>query len=312
MKSLQISIEAVLPLFLLMLTGYVIRITGIVEKSVFNGMNKLVFYIFLPVLLFRNIYNTNFSSAFNGRLILYCVVGILLVFAIGFFIVCLCSKENARRAVMLQGMFRSNVAFLGIPLVNYLCGEKALGTAGVCVTISVVLVNLLAVVCFAYFGNEKPMPKSVIETIVRNPLVVACLLGFICMGLSVKLPGVLERSVSEVAGVATPLAMIVLGAGFSFSDLKGYGKEVVITILAKLVLIPLFFVGSAAVMGFRDVSLACILCTFGTPVAVASFSMAQEMGGDETLASHLVVISSAFCIPTLFLFVFALSYCGLI
>jgi len=297
---------------LLMLTGYVLRAAQIGTKAVFDGINKLIFRVFLPVLLFYNIYKTDKNAVFDGKLILFCTLGILTVFFIGYFAVRKCTQENARRGVMLQGFFRSNVAFLGIPLVGYICGGDAIGVASLTVSVVVPLVNILAVVCLERFRHGKPKVLVLLRRIVTNPLVIGCVIGLLFSMLDLHLPTVLETAVSDAAKIATPLAMIVLGASFTFSGLQGYAKDVFITVSAKLIIIPLAAVMIAALLGFRNEGLVCILCTFGTPVAVASFSMAQQMDGDEMLASHVVVVSSAFCILTLFLFIFVLDYLRLI
>ena len=308
MKSLQLSFEAVAPIFILMLLGYVLKTLHLGSKAVFDGLNKLIFRVFLPVLLFYNIYKTEPAAVFDGRLILFCVIGILLVFVIGYFAVLKMTDENARRGVMLQGFFRSNVAFLGIVLVDYICAENTTGLASLTVAVAVPLVNVLAVVCLERFRHGKPNFWVLLKGIFTNPLVIGCALGLVFAAIDLTLPKVLEAAVSDVAKTATPLAMIVLGASFTFSSLRGYTKEICITVLAKLIFIPLLSVLTAVLLGFRGEALACILCTFATPVAVASFSMAQQMDGDEKLASHVVVISSAFCVVTLFLFIFALDY----
>lgn len=308
MKSLQISFEAVAPLFLMMVTGYILNVLGIVRKVVWDGINKLIFRVFLPMLLFNNVYQTDKNIAFDYKTVLFCAAGILLVFVIGYFIVCRCTKKDTRRGVMLQGFFRSNVAFLGIPLVGFVCGKDALGLASLTVAVVVPLVNILAVICLERFRHGKPKLSTLFKGIITNPLVLACVLGGIVLLLDIRIPKVVSEAISGLAGIATPLAMVALGAGFTFTSLKGYGKEIFITVTAKLVMIPMLAVITALLMGFRGKELVCVLCTFATPVAVASYPMAQQMDGDEKLASHIVVLSSTFCIITLFLWIFALDF----
>jgi len=129
--------------------------------------------------------------------------------------------------------------------------------------------------------------------------------------LDIKLPSVVEKAVKDTGSIATPLAIIALGAGFEFSGIRGYVREISIVILARLVIIPLIVLSAAVLCGFSEEALACLLITFGGPIAVSSFSMAQQMGGDEKLSAQIVVISSALCLFTLFLWIFGLSYLGL-
>ncbi|MBR3933246.1 MAG: AEC family transporter [Clostridia bacterium] len=130
--------------------------------------------------------------------------------------------------------------------------------------------------------------------------------------IGIKLPTILEKSVKDVSSVATPLAIIVLGAEFEYSTVKESVKELIITVSTRLVFVPLIMLSAAVLLGFSGEALACILITFGAPIAVSSFSMVQQMGGDEHLAAHVVIMSSAFCLITLFGWIYVLSYLNLL
>ena len=312
MESLRLSFEAVMPIFLLMALGYLLKCLKFAEKSTFDAMNRLVFKIFLPILLFYNIYQTDKRQIFNGKLILFTVAAILTVYVVGYFAVLGLTRDNARRGVMLQGFFRSNYAILGIPLVDYVCGDSATGLASLMVAVVVPLFNILAVICLERFRNRSVKIGGLIWGILKNPLVIGCLIGAIFLIADISLPSFVEKAVSSASQIASPLSMVILGAGFAFSGIGKYLKEIAITVSAKLVIVPFFAVLAAVLLGLRGEALVCVLITFGAPVAVSSFSMAQQMGGDEKLAAQNVVISSALCLLTLFGWIFALSALGLI
>lgn len=307
MESLKVSFEAIAPLFLLLLLGYVLKQCKLANKAAFDAMNKLIFKVFLPILLFHNIYTTDLMQIFNLKLILFTVIGILLVFVAGYFIVFAVTKDNAKRGVMLQGFFRSNFAFIGIPLVNYICGDSVTGISSLLVAIVVPLFNILAVIALERFRNGHLRIWDLIKGIITNPLVIGCGIGILFLILDIKLPGVVETAVSDLSGIATPLAMVVLGASFTFSSVKGYVREILITVLTRLVIVPAILLFAAVLFGFTGEGLACIMVVFGAPIAISSFAMAQQMGGDEKLAAQVVVISSAFCLVTLFCWIFVLS-----
>ncbi len=312
MESLRLSFEAVTPIFLLMLLGYALREFKIAEKKTFDAINGLIFKIFLPVLLFYNIYKTESSQVFDAKLVLFTFVSIFLVFVIGILVVKGITKDNAKRGVMLQGFFRSNYAILGIPLVNYICGEKSGALSSLMVAVVVPLFNVLSVISLEIFKENKIEFKKIIKGILLNPLIIGCILGIFAFVIKLKLPMVLEKTVSDISKIASPLAIVVLGASFTFSGIKGYFKENLITVFIKLVLVPLVMLSVAAMLGFKGEAFACLLVLFGAPVAVSSFAMAQQMGGDEKLASQVVVISSAACIVTLFVWIFIFGYLGFI
>ncbi len=313
MESLRLSFEAVLPIFILMLLGYVLKCLKITDKKGFDTVNKLVFKVFLPTLLFYNIYKTETGRVFDLKLVVFTIVGVVLVCMVGYAAVFGLSKSNARRGVMLQSFFRSNFAILGIPLVDYICGDSATGLTSLMVAVVVPLFNVLAVFCLERFrgSGERIKLFRLVKNILTNPLIIGCILGAICFALHIKMPPILEKSVADVASLASPLAIIVLGASFSFSSIRGYVKDIVVVVFARLVLIPLIMLSVAAMLGFRGEALACLLIVFGAPVAVSSFSMAQQMGGDEKLSAQVIVISSAACLFTLFGWIFTLNSLGL-
>ncbi len=311
MESLKLSFNAIAPIFLIMLLGYTVKSLKLADKKTFNSINKLIFNIFLPFLLFYNLYNTETLDVFNLKLIVFTIIGILFVFAAGYFSVLRINDDDRKRGVMLQGLFRSNFAFLGIPLVNYICGPSGNSLASVMIAVIVPVFNILAVIALERFRGGNVSIKKLLLGIIKNPLIISCVIGLVFFISGIKLPSVLEKTVSDISKIATPLAIFVLGASFTFSSIKGYVREIVFVVSLRLIFVPLIILSTAVFFGFSGDALACLLVTFASPIAVSSFAMAQQMNGDETLASHLVVISSAFCLITLFLWIFVLSAIGL-
>ncbi len=312
MESLLLSFESIGPIFLLMLLGYGLKCAKVATKETFEAINKLVFKVFLPVLLFYNVYTTSLDQVFDVKLLLLVIVGVLTVFLVGYGAVHWLSKDNATRGVMLQGFFRSNFAILGVPLVGYICGDDTKGLASLMVAVVVPLFNGLAVVCLERFRNSRVRFGQLIKGVFTNPLIIGSLLGVVCLLLGIRLPSFAETAVADLAKVASPLAMVVLGAEFTFADLKGYRRELSITVATRLVIVPLLALIAGVWLGLRGEALACVLVTFGSPVAVSSFAMAQQMGGNGKLAAQLVVVSSAACLVTLFGWIFLLSYLQLL
>lgn len=311
MESLKLSVSAVGPIFLLMLIGYVARALSLADKKIFDGINRLVFKIFLPTLLFYNVYTSESVEIFDFKLIAFTVIGVLLVFGIYYFLVFRLTDDNKKRGVMLQSSFRSNYAILGFPLINYICHGAGDSLASFMVAIIVPLFNILAVISLERFRGGEVNAKKLLMGIIKNPLIIGCFIGVIFSALGIRLPKILDETVSDVASIATPLAIIVLGASFTFSSIKGYLRDIIIIVSTRLVFVPLVMITAAVLLGFRDASLACLLITFASPCAVSSFAMAQQMDADETLQGHAVVISSALCLVTLFLQIFVLNYLNL-
>jgi len=152
---------------------------------------------------------------------------------------------------------------------------------------------------------------KLLKGVITNPLIIGCVTGLIFFAFDIELPSIIEKSVKNVSSIATPLAIIVLGSVFEFSGIKKCVRETIIVVLTRIVIVPLIMLPIAVMLGFTGESLACLLVIFGSPIAVSSFSMAQQMDGDETLAVQVIAISTALCLVTLFLWIFVLSSFGL-
>ncbi len=307
MESLRIALEIVLPLFLLLAVGYCIKLTGIMNETSVRQTNNMIFKVFLPLLVFFNIYKTDLTSSFDMSLLLFAVVGVLLQFIISLCLVILLEHDNARRGVMLQGMFRSNFVLFGIPISTALFGDSAAGLASILIAVVIPLYNMLAVISLESFNGKKPSLWKILVGILTNPLIIASAVGILFVVFHIPLPTVLYKTVSDLSIIATPLAFVILGASFSFGETGRCVRDLCITLGAKLVAYPLLFIALAILMGFRDAHLAVLLTVFGSPIAVSSFTMAQQMGGDDKLAGQLVVFSSLLSVFTMFLFIFGLK-----
>ncbi|MCI8921173.1 MAG: AEC family transporter [Acutalibacter sp.] len=307
MESLRIALEIVLPLFLLLAVGYCIKLTGIMNETSVRQTNNMIFKVFLPLLVFFNIYKTDLTSSFDMSLLLFAVVGVLLQFIISLCLVILLEHDNTRRGVMLQGMFRSNFVLFGIPISTALFGDSAAGLASILIAVIIPLYNMLAVISLESFNGKKPSLWKILVGILTNPLIIASAAGILFVVFHIPLPTVLYKTVSDLSIIATPLAFVILGASFSFGETGRCVRDLCITLGAKLVAYPLLFIALAILMGFRDAHLAVLLTVFGSPIAVSSFTMAQQMGGDDKLAGQLVVFSSLLSVFTMFLFIFGLK-----
>ena len=312
MDNLILSFNVVLPIFLCILLGYFLRRIRMVDTPSLNVMNKLCFKVFLPIYLFNNIATTNLAAAFNGKLLATAYLGVTAQFILLMLLIPRLEKENSRRGVLIQAMFRSNFALFGLPLALSLCGTEKVGPTSILVGFTVPLFNILAVVSLESFRGGKPSIKKMAKGIATNPLIIASLLGIAFNLLGFTLPGAVQKSVNDLGGVATPLSLVALGGSFTVSKVKEYKKQLTIGVLGRLVFSPLIMVSAGILLGFRNEMLIPLLIMSGAPTAVSSFPMAQQMDGDGELAAGLVVFTSALAILSMFLWIFVLKQLGMI
>lgn len=311
MENLMISANAVLPMCLVMALGYGTRRLGRLRREEISTINKIAFRIFLPCLLYYNIYCSDLSGSFDPLLMTYAVGGVLLTFGLALGYTLLTEKLPERRGVLIQGMFRSNYVIMGIPVATALLGADQLGTVSILIAIIVPLFNMLAVVVLEVFRGQKPKPLHILGQIAKNPLVIGSVLGILTLVAGIRLPHILEQTIQSVSAIASPLQLFLLGAFFQFSGLKTYRRELVTVSIAKLIVSPGLFLGLGALLGFRGVAFVSLIGIFASPTAVNSFTMAQQMGGDAELAGDIVVTTSAASILTMFLWIFLFKSLGM-
>lgn len=310
MENLMISANAVLPMCLVMALGYGTRRLGWLRREEISTINKIAFRIFLPCLLYYNIYCSDLSGSFDPLLMTYAVGGVLLTFGLALGYTLLTEKLPERRGVLIQGMFRSNYVIMGIPVATALLGADQLGTVSILIAVIVPLFNMLAVVVLEVFRGQKPKPLHILGQIAKNPLVIGSVLGILTLVAGIRLPHILEQTIQSVSAIASPLQLFLLGAFFQFSGLKTYRRELVTVSIAKLIVSPGLFLGLGALLGFRGVAFVSLIGIFASPTAVNSFTMAQQMGGDAELAGDIVVTTSAASILTMFLWIFLFKSLG--
>ena len=314
------AINAVVPVVLLIVLGYILKQKGFINNDFVKIGNKLVFNVCLPCMLFINVYNIESFASIDWEIVLYGCVMLFVIFGLGWASALLTTKAPERRGVILQCTFRSNIAIIGLSLASTLGGDEAVAVAAIVSSFTVPVNNVLAVLSLSMFtnGSSKTNFKSVFINIVKNPLIIGCVLGLVFLGIreaQIVLFGevvfrfsqqtkFLYTAVNNLKSIATPFALVVLGGQFEFSAVKGLLKEIVVGTLWRIVLAPLLGLGIAillsAKMGWGVNEFPALVALFGSPVAVSSAVMASSMGGDEQLATQLVVWTSIFSIVTIF------------
>lgn len=312
MENLILSFNVVAPLCIVMALGYFLKYIKVLDNSSVKVMNNATFKVFLPTLLFYNIYTTDLGNVFNPKLMIFAATSIIALFGVLFLIIPIIEKDNKKRGVMIQGTFRSNFVLFGIPIATSLVGEGKIGTTALLIGIVVPLFNFLSVIALETFRGGNINIKKIIHGIITNPLIIGACLGLLLLIFSIKLPVFIVSTIKDISKMATPLSLTLLGASFSFSNVKKYLKETIIVVLGKLIITPLVFIVISYYCGFRDVSLLSLMIMFASPTAVSSFQMAMQMDGDSDLASQIVVFTSAFSIVTVFSWIFVLKQLSLI
>ncbi len=317
-ENLLYSVNTIVPIFLIVVLGWILKNKKVLDASFFAGADKFVFNIALPSMLFLDLVETEAISSFDFRFVGFCIGGILAVFVLLCIFVPIFCRDNAKRGAAIQGIYRSNFAILGTSVVMNMFGESAAGPVAMVLPITVITFNILAVIALSVFApkNKQLSPgeliKTIILNIIKNPLIIALVIGLLFLLTGLKLPVILEGSLGYVSNATLALALMSLGANIEPKHIKESFVPAIASSLCKTVLVPIVMVTVAALVGFRGVELGIILILFSSPTAVSSYIMAKNMGSDYNLASQILLYTTVLSVFTMFIGIFIVKSLGLI
>lgn len=324
MTNFLFALNATSPIVIMVAIGYFLKRLGMLDAGVAKVLNKLVFRVFLPAMLFLNMYKIESLADVDFTFVWYTLVATLVLFAGAVVAVLFFTKENAKRGALLQSVFRANYALVGIPLATSLFDQEGAIAATVLSAFIIPVFNSLAVVGLCIFSTDKkPSVKRILIGIVKNPLIQSIAVGFIALGIRVvfvecgisfRLSDVepIYKTLSNLSSVATPLALLVLGAQFELSAIPHLKKHIIFGVVARNLIVPVLGIGTACLIGcFNGAHFATFVAVFCTPVAVSSVPMAQEMDADVSLAGQLVVWSTVFSAISIFAASYVLKVLGI-
>ena len=301
MDVIRVSAIALIPLFAFMMLGYFFKKKNYLNETSTRQLNILVFRFFLSVMCAETIYKANLKEDVELLPLLVVAAGIITVFLISWAIVPRFVKDKTQIPVMIQGIYKSNYAILGIPIAQSIYGADNIGIVSVIAVILVPLNNCISAFIFEkYTGKATSVPKLILN-IIKNPLVIGCLVGLLFNIAGIRVPTwIMNGIVSKLAALTTPLSMIALGASFEFSNIRRYGRYLTWVSFAKLMLVPLAIIPLSILLGIRGTALCGIMIYAAAPNAVNSYSTAVAMGGDADLANEIVVVTSLLSMLTMF------------
>ena len=299
MDSFIYSINSTVPIFLVMILGWVIKQLGIIDDNFASKANKYVFKVALPVLLFRDLSATDFKSQFDAKFVIYCMVVTILMFSIIWILTEIFMKDESMKGAFVQASFRSSAAILGMAFIQSMYSST--GMAPLMIVAAVPLFNIFSVIVLTFKAvpenaegkaAEKDSASNIKKAcinIARNPIIIGIVLGFLASVAGLKQPVIMQKTLQSVAQTATPVALICIGAGLA------------------AIAIPV-----AVMMGFRNQELVAILIMTASPSTVTCYIMAKNMDNDGVLSSSIIVLTTLLSSITLTGWIFVLRSLGLI
>lgn len=315
LDNLIFSLNATMPIFIVMVIGYVLKKIKFVDEKTTNALNKLVFRVFLPALLFMDLVKQDFVAIWDNSFVVFCAVSTLISIVISA-LLALTNKDRSDRGEMIQASYRSAAATLGIAFMTNIYDNTAM--VALMIIGSVPIYNTVAVIVLSLTSPEEAKASpgetavKTLKNLVTNPIILSIIAGLLWSLLKIPRPVIFTKSVTYLGNVASPLALIALGASFEFSNVKEKLGPLLLVVFNKLFLFCIIFLPVAAAMGFRDEKMVAALIMLGSATTSSSFIMAKNMGHKGIISSSAVMISTLLASFSLTLWLFVLRSLGYI
>ncbi len=304
----------VLPVFLVIGLGFSLRGTGLVGGDFLAQLNRLLYFVALPIMFFHKISQADFSVSFNPQLLLGVYAIIVLVCGAAYLYTGLRSYPAPVRGAFSQASFRGNLVYVALPIIYNAYGEAGFAVAGILIGFMTPLVNFLCIIVLLLpqRRSSHDLKGSLwVQQILLNPLIIASFLGILWSFFNLPIPAVLSSTFEIISGMAMPLALIVIGASFSFQELKGEaGISVTVTAL-KLAVMPALAGGLLLLLGVRGMELGVGVLLTGAPTASAAYILAQQLRSDGDLTSSIIMLSTLLSVVSYTFYLYLLKVLGI-
>lgn len=316
MENFIYSVNVTFPIFLVMVIGYILRQIGMLNENFVTVANRFNFKVTLPFMLFRDISSVDIRAVFDVKYVLFCAVVSTVCFWLIWGGTKLFLKEQSMRGAFVQASFRSSAAVMGLAFIQNIYGTSAMGP--LMIVGAVPLYNIFSVIVLTFEGEQsegidkKQKIKEACINIAKNPIILGILTGLVAALLRIDFPVVIDKTINNVAQMATPLALITIGAGFEGRKALAKIKPTIVASMIKLVIQPLIFLPVAAWMGFTGEKMIAILIMLASPTTPSCYIMAKNMKNDGTLTASVIVMTTLLAAFTLTGWIFLLKTMGYI
>lgn len=305
-----------MPIFLVMVIGYILKQIGMLNDNFVTVANKFNFKVTLPFMLFKDIAGVDIKAVFDIKYVLFCAIVSTICFWVVWGTAKLLVRDKTIRGAFVQSSFRGSAAVMGLAFIQNIYGSSAMGP--LMIVSAVPLYNIFSVIVLTFEANDstnidkKAKIRQAGMNICKNPIILSILAGLIVGLLGIQFPTLVNKTISNVAQMATPLALITIGAGFEGRKALAKIAPTMAASMIKLVLQPLVFLPVAAWMGFSGEKMIAILIMLASPTTPSCYIMAKSMNNDEVLTASVIVTTTLMAAFTLTGWIFLLKTLGYI
>lgn len=301
MESLIFSLNATVPIFLTMVVGYLLKQCKMVDDHFVKILNSFNFKVSLPALLFLDLYQSDFYQVWDTKYVLYCFFVTLTCIVLIWSLTALFYKDKSVLGEFVQASYRGSAAVLGLAFIQNIYGQATVTPLMILGTVP--LYNFMAVIVLSFTdptrlderGKIRLDQKTIKESlfgILTNPMIISIGLGLAASLIRLPIPQILIKTTNHFAVLASPLALIGLGAGFEGKKALKRIKPTMVASFIRLIAQPALFLPLAAYMGFRGEKMVALLIMLGAPTTASCYIMAKNLGHEGVLSSSVVVTTT--------------------
>lgn len=313
MDNFLYSVNATVPIFLLILLGKLLTMVSILDDDFCKKIDKFVFYVSLPCLVFKDLALADMSAGFDGRFVLFCFFTTLFVILLIWVLARIFMKDNHMRGAFVQASYRSSAAILGLAFIDNMFDGA--GNAPLMILGAVPLFNIFAVIILTLEGDnegKKPDVKTTVINVCKNPILLGILISIPFCIFQIGIPSFLSKPITTLGSTALPLALLSIGATFEGSKAIKKIWPTVIATFIKLVALVAIFLPVAIKLGFRNQELVAALIMLGSPATASCYIMVKNTKNDAVLTSSIIVLTTLFSSVTLTFWIYLLKSFGYI
>ena len=300
MANFLLGLNIIFPIFFVIFAGYLAKQKGYLDEHFVSTSTWIVFYVALPLKLFSDIRSAHIETL-PTTYVAYILLGIFLIFFATWIAARPFIPDRKKLSAFVHCSFRSNFVYVGYPILESLYGKPSPEHMIVVTVFGLTLYNILAIVILTLYSeseDKKIHPGKILLKILKNPMIIAIFIGVLFNILQIPVYTGLDKGISLLAALCTPLSLLLIGASLNFESVTHdlalvFASATIRTILTPLILIP---IGIA--IGLSAVELGIAYVFWATPCAINCFIYTKEMGGDSELASKIITTSFLFAIVT--------------
>lgn len=309
-ESFFAALRVVCPMVIMMAIGWLCRVKKVIDRPAMKEYDRIIFKVFMPLLLFKNIYEMDFAQGFAYKEMLFAGVLMLLNFAFCLKFPRVLTNDPRKSSVIGQAVVRGNYIIFGVVVSEALYGEGNIGMVIMMGVLVVPAINIFSAILLEAGRSGKASVGKLLLAVLKNPMIIGAIFAFVFKVFNIPVPAPVWSAIRSIANSTTTVSFLSLGVGLDMAGSVSDRRLLYWGIVLRMAVLPLVCMPLAILAGFRGQSLCAMMVIFAAPSAVASYPMAVAMGADGQLAGQLVCTTTILSMLTIFLWTFALKSFG--